>query len=463
METTKVFEYPVLEHWRQPRCLLGPGAWEAGGPEAAAMGLEHVLFVTSGLAGTGIVEEVEQNFKDAGVAVTIYDKVESNPKDYNVMDAYQLFSEEKCDGFVSVGGGSSHDAAKGARIVAAHDGRNTNEFAGINMSEKLENPPQIAINTTNGTGSETTPAYVITDTTSDNAPHKWVGFDRAATTTLAINDPTLMMTQPSEYVAYTGFDTLAHASECYTNRVQYVGALPQALKAVTLVEDNLREATASPHNYFAMNNMMWAQYMAAQAFSSGLLGLIHSLSHAVCAYYDVHHGLNNGVGIARVWTYNVQATPDRFADIADAMHATTPGMSRIGKADAAIDAVIRLARDCGIPENWESAPEYPKSRIGKGWYEDKATAIEPDDDVLGNMAEHMFNDLCTPANPRNVTVATCKEILRDCAFDSMDSKAGQPLNGRPQHGGTGATVPRLGTEELPPGATVGSESHMAGG
>jgi hypothetical protein len=22
--TTKVFEYPVLEHWRQPRCLLGP-------------------------------------------------------------------------------------------------------------------------------------------------------------------------------------------------------------------------------------------------------------------------------------------------------------------------------------------------------------------------------------------------------------------------------------------------------
>ena len=463
MDTTKVFEYPVLEHWRQPRCLLGPGAWEAGGPEAAAMGLEHVLFVTSGLSGTGIVDEVEANFKDAGVAVTIYDKVESNPKDYNVMDAYQLFAEEKCDGFVSVGGGSSHDAAKGARIVAAHDGRNTNEFAGINASEKLDNPPQIAINTTNGTGSETTPAYVITDTTSDNAPYKWVGFDRSATTTLAINDPTLMMTQPSEYVAYTGFDTLAHASECFTNRVQYVGALPQALKAVQLVEDNLREAVASPHNYFAMNNMMWAQYMAAQAFSSGLLGLIHSLSHAVCAFYDVHHGLNNGVGIARVWTYNVQATPDRFADIADAMHATTPGMSRSQKADAAIDAVIRLARDCGIPENWESAPDYPKSRIGKGWYEKSPTAIEPDDDVLGKMAEHMFNDLCTPANPRNVTIATCKEILRDCAFDSMDSKAGQPLNGKPTHGGTGATVPRLGTDELPPGATVGSESHMAGG
>ena len=101
-----------------------------------------------------------------------------------------------------------------------------------------------------------------------------------------------------------------------------------------------------------MNNMMWAQYMAAQAFSSGLLGIIHSLSHAVCASYDVHHGLNNGVGIARVWTYNQPACPDRFAEIADAMHATTPGMSQTEAADAAIEAVIRLARDCGIPENW---------------------------------------------------------------------------------------------------------------
>jgi methanol:N,N-dimethyl-4-nitrosoaniline oxidoreductase len=65
-----------------------------------------------------------------------------------------------------------HDCAKGARIVAAHDGRNTNEFQGEAKSEKLENPPQIAINTTVGTGSETTPFYVITDTTSEKAPHK---------------------------------------------------------------------------------------------------------------------------------------------------------------------------------------------------------------------------------------------------------------------------------------------------
>jgi formaldehyde dismutase / methanol dehydrogenase len=203
-----------------------------------------------------------------------------------------------------------------------------------------------------------------------------------------------------------------------------------------------------------MTKMMWAQYMAAQAFSSGLLGIIHSLSHAVCAWYDVHHGLNNGVGIARVWTYNLPACPDRFADLADAMHASKPGMSRVEKGDAAIEAVIRLARDCGIPENWSSAQEYPKTRVGKGWYENRPTKIEPGDDELTKMATHMLNDICTPANPRQVTLETCKEILRDCAFDTMDSKVGAPLNGRPIHGGVGATMPRVGTTELPPGAVV---------
>jgi methanol:N,N-dimethyl-4-nitrosoaniline oxidoreductase len=248
------------------------------------MRLKHLLLVTSGLRGTGIVDEVKRNLEDAGVAVTVYDKVESNPKDYNCMDAYKLFTEQRCDGFISVGGGSSHDAAKGARIVAAHDGRNINEFQGLNKSEKLENPPHIAINTTNGTGSETTPGYVITDLSSPEAPHKWVGFDLAATTSLAINDPLLMMTQPIQFIGFTGFDTLAHASECYVSRVEHLSATPLALRAVTLVAENLREAYANPRNYEAMANMCWAQYTAAQAFSSGFLGILHSLSHAVCAY-----------------------------------------------------------------------------------------------------------------------------------------------------------------------------------
>lgn len=422
MDVSKVFEFPVKEFFPQPRGLIGPGASEMAGPEAAAMGLKHVLFVTSGLRGTGIIEEMRKSFKHAGVAVTVYDKVESNPKDYNVMDAYKAFNAAKCDGFVSIGGGSSHDTTKGARVVAAHDGRNVNEFEGLNKSEKLQNPPHIAINTTVGTGSETTPAYVITDLSSPQAPHKWVAFDRACVTTLSINDPVLMMTLPPEFIAYTGFDTLAHASECYVSRVDHPAATPLALRAITLVQQNLREAYANPRNYDAMMNMVWAEYTAAMAFSSGFLGILHSLSHAVCAYYDIHHGLNNGVGLARVWAYNQPAAVRKFADIAGAMDIDTVGLSDVQAGDRAIEAAIRLAKDVGIPDNFASAKPYPKSRIGMGWYEKRPTQIKSDENELRKMAEHMMSDLCTPGNARTLTLEEAHEILRDCVYEPMSRR-----------------------------------------
>ena len=424
VDTSRMFEFPVKEFFKQPRSLLGAGAYEQAGPEAAAMGLRHVLFVTSGLEGTGIVDECKTNFENAGVSVTIYDEVESNPKDFQVMDAYQMYTENECDAFVSIGGGSSHDTAKTAKVVAAHDGRNVNEFQGLNQSEKLETPPCIAINTTVGTGAETTPFVVVTDLSSPERPHKWVGADGAFTTTLAINDPLLCMTQPPEFVAFTGFDTIAHGSEAYVGRVQHLSCTPLALKAVEMVQRHLRDATYNPNNYEAMEGMVWAQYIAAQAFSSALLGILHSLSHAVCAYYDIHHGLNNGIGIARVWTFNQPAAPEKFADIARAMGEDTSGLSPIQASDKAIDAVIRLARDCGIPDNFrEVNPNYVKSEMGRGeFYEDRPTQIQGDDEELEAMAQHMMEDLCTPGNPRDLTFEAAKEILRDCVYDPMVRK-----------------------------------------
>ncbi|HEX8259728.1 MAG TPA: iron-containing alcohol dehydrogenase family protein [Rubrobacteraceae bacterium] len=419
-----MFEFPVREFFKQPRSLLGPGAYEQAGPEAAAMGMRHVLFVTSGLKGTGIVDECKTNFENAGVSVTVYDKVESNPKDYNVMDSYNMFTENECDGFVSIGGGSSHDTAKSAKVVAAHDGRNVNEFQGVGVSETPDTPPLISINTTVGTGAETTPFVVVTDLSSEKAPHKWVGADGAFTSTLAINDPVLCMTQPPEFVAFTGMDTLAHGMEAYVGRVQHLSGTPLGLKAVEMVQSNLREATYNPNNYNAMEAMCWAQYIAAQAFSSALLGIMHSISHAVCAYYDIHHGLNNGVGLPRVMTFNQPAATRRYADIAAAMGEDTRGLNPAQAADKGIDAVIRLTQDCGIPDNFSRVdPNYAKSEMGRGpFYENRPTKIESDDAELQAMAEHVMEDVCTPGNPRDLTVEAAKEILRDCVYDPMIRK-----------------------------------------
>ena len=102
--------FPIKEFHPFPRALMGPGAHEMIGPEALKLGFRKTLIMTSGLRGTDIVHKIAESMKYHGLEVVIYDKVESNPKDYNVMDSVALYQENGCDSFVSIGGGSSHDA-----------------------------------------------------------------------------------------------------------------------------------------------------------------------------------------------------------------------------------------------------------------------------------------------------------------------------------------------------------------
>ena len=279
--------FPIKEFHPFPRAMLGPGAHEMIGPEAKKLGFRKILVMTTGLRGSDTVHKIVESLKYHGLETVLYDKVESNPKDYNVMDAVALYQETKCDSFVSIGGGSAHDACKGARISVAHDGRSVNEFEGFNKSENPKNPPHIAVSTTAGTGSETSWAYVITDTTTDpDQPHKYVAFDDACVTSLAIDDPVLYYDCPLDYTAQCGFDVLAHASEPYVSRLNFPPSLGNALYAIKLTAENLRAAVWNGQDLPGREGMMYAQYIAAQAFNSGGLGIIHSISHAVSAFYD---------------------------------------------------------------------------------------------------------------------------------------------------------------------------------
>lgn len=234
-----------------------------------------------------------------------------------------------------------------------------NEFDGFNKSENPNNPPHIAINTTAGTGSETSWAYVITDTTSEKAPYKWLGFDDNCPVTLGINDPVLFFSMPQDLTAFCGFDVLAHASEPYVSRIDFLPSLGSALKTIELVAQNLRRTVLEPLNYEARYNMMYASYMAAQSFNSGGLGIIHAMSHAISAFYDTHHGLNNAIALTRVWEYNMPTNYKRFRDIARAMGENVDGLTDISAAERALEAAIRLSKDVGVPPTSAPPPTTP--------------------------------------------------------------------------------------------------------
>ncbi len=417
--------FPIKEFHPFPRALLGPGSHELIGPEALKMGFKKTLIMTSGLRGTDIVHKISESMKWHGIETVIYDQVESNPKDYNVMDSVKLYQENGCDSFVSIGGGSSHDACKGARVAVAHDGRNVNEFEGFNKSENPKNPPHIAVSTTAGTGSETSWAYVITDTTTDpNKPHKYVAFDDASVTSLAIDDPVLYYDCPVDFTAQCGFDVLAHASEPYVSRLKFEPSLGNALHAIELTNRHLREAVWNGQDLPGREGMMYAQYIAAQAFNSGGLGIIHSISHAVSAFYDTHHGLNNAVALPRVWAFNMPVVYKQFAKIAGAMGVDTTHMTDVQAAEAALAASIRLLRDVGIPEKFTDVTQdsYSKNRLGQGptkFYENEKTITGNDADV-DRITNHVLGDACTPGNPKECTFTTVRPVVDHCLNGDLD-------------------------------------------
>jgi formaldehyde dismutase / methanol dehydrogenase len=304
----------------------------------------------------------------------------------------------------------------------AHDGRNINEFEGFNKSENPVNPPHIAVSTTAGTGSETSWAYVITDTTSEDAPHKYVGFDDASVTSLALLDPVLYYDCPERFTAQCGFDVLAHASEPYVSRIDMTPSLGTALKVIELTNEHLRRATYEPRNYEARSGMMYAQYMAAQAFNSGGLGIIHSISHAVSAFYDSHHGLNNAIALPRVWEFNLPTAYPRFARIAEAMGVERNGKTDVQMAEAGLEAAIRLLKDVGIPDNFAAINNgytYPKNIMGEGAYAESGTEIKGDAADLDRITNHILGDACTPGNPRECTFENVRPVVEHCIHGNL--------------------------------------------
>ncbi len=417
--------FPIKEFHPFPRAMLGPGAFEMVGPEAIKLGFKRPLVMTSGLRGSGLVDQLMGSLKYHGIEAVLFDKIESNPTDYNVMDSVALYQAETCDSFISIGGGSSHDACKGARISVAHDGRNVNDFEGFNKSENPKNPPHIAISTTAGTGSETSWAYVITDTTTDpKNPHKYVAFDDASVATLAIDDPTVYYTCPLDYTAQCGFDVLAHASEPYVSRLNFAPSLGNAIYAIKLTAENLRQATWNGTDLAGREGMMYAQYIAAQAFNSGGLGIIHSTSHAISAFYDTHHGLNNAIALPRVWAFNMPVAYQRFADIAEAMGVDTHGMTAVQGAEAALAAGIRLLRDVGIPERFVDVTQdsYSKNRLGQGPTEfyKNAPVIKGDKADIDRITNHVLGDACTPGNAKECTFETVRPVVDHCINGDLD-------------------------------------------
>ena len=277
---------------------------------------------------TGILDRVEACCKEGGVEVVVSDDVDANPKDVDIDRQTRVFLKNKCDFTVGLGGGSSMDSAKAVAFLAAQGGGTILDYLAGGPHATLEGTkpafPIICVTTTAGTGSETTPWWVITNTKCHEKPG--TGND-STMARFAIVDPELMVSLPREVTRNTGIDVLFHAMEAFIANVATPFTDLFAREAIRLVVENLGKVLENGKDLEARGRMAWANTIAGIAIGEGKSSTvgIHALGHSIGGQTDAPHGLTMAaVGpayMAKTWDADIA----RYAEVTRLLGYAKPG------------------------------------------------------------------------------------------------------------------------------------------
>ena len=370
------------------RNVFGEGAVQEAGDLVKSLGAKKCLIVTDRYLGQiGMADRVQGILKKAGIEACIFAGAEPNPTDKNVEAGARFYQENECNSIISLGGGSSHDCAKGIGLVAANGGQIA-DFEGVDKSSKPM-IPLMAINTTAGTASEITRFCIITDT---SRKVKMAIVDWRVTPQIAINDPELMKGMPPSLTASTGMDALTHAIEAYVSTDANPLTDAAAIMAIKMIAHYLPKAVANGNYMKARDKMAYAQYLAGIAFNNASLGYVHAMAHQLGGFYNLPHGVCNAILLPYVESYNLIGNMNRFRDVAQAMGVQVEGISVTCAAEKAIEAIKKLSRQLEIPTDL------------------KQLGVREED--FGIMADNAKKDVCQLTIPRTATREQVIEIYR---------------------------------------------------
>lgn len=369
--------------------IMGSGCLDEAMVAIRNYAFRKALIVTdSGLAKAGVATRVAEKLAMQDIDSVIFDGAKPNPSIANVEAGLALLQASDCDFIVSLGGGSPHDCAKGIALCATNGGH-IRDYEGVDQSAKPQ-LPLVAINTTAGTASEMTRFCIITD---ESRHVKMAIVDRNVTPLLSVNDPQLMVAMPKGLTAATGMDALTHAIEAYVSTAANPITDACALKAMSLISNNLRLAVRDGSDLAARENMAYAQFLAGMAFNNASLGFVHAMAHQLGGFYDLPHGVCNAVLLPHVQAFNAQVCAERLRDVAHAMGADIRGFSAEEGAQAAINAIRSLARDVEIP----------------GGLRELGAKLSD----IPLLAANALKDACGLTNPRAADQRQIEEIFRN--------------------------------------------------
>ncbi|MBF0904821.1 MAG: iron-containing alcohol dehydrogenase, partial [Atopobium sp.] len=289
----------------------------------------------------GFLDDIENDLKSAGFEVSHIEGVESDPSVETVMSGAAKMSEFQPDWIIAIGGGSPIDAAKAMWIKYEYPETTFEDMCKVFGLPELRTKAHFcAISSTSGTATEVTAFSIITDYQKGV---KYPIADFQITPDVAIVDPELTYGMPVKLVAHTGMDALTHAIEAYVSTVASMYTDGDALHAIREIVEWLPKSYKGDKE--ARQHMHDAQCIAGIAFSSGLLGIVHSMAHKTGAAFSgghIIHGCANAMYLGKVIQFNArdERAKARYAFIAkEILHLEG------NTEDELVEALVQKIRD----------------------------------------------------------------------------------------------------------------------
>ncbi|AXY56049.1 iron-containing alcohol dehydrogenase [Acinetobacter chinensis] len=388
---------PYYEFFCPVKVIAGHAALEHIPFELASLGSKRPMIITDkGVRANNLLAPLEAAFESTNVEIGfVFDDVPPDSSLETVRAAAQAYRTNNCDAIIAVGGGSVIDTSKATNILVTEGGDDLLKYSGAhNLPKPLK--PFFVIPTTSGTGSEVTMVAVV----SDNQKHVKIPFaSNYLMPNAAILDPRMTLTLPPHLTAMTAMDALTHAVEAYTCMAANPISDAYATAAIKKVCGSLFDVLDNPADEHGRLELAQASTMAGIAFSNSMVGLVHSLGHALGAVAHLPHGLCMNLFLPYVLEYNKEVNGDKIGDLllplaGPDIYAQTPAHLR---ADKAVSTILAMR------DRLFTLTKLPRTLSETG----KVTEAQLDD-----VAEKALNDGSIIYNPKEANLEDLKNILK---------------------------------------------------
>jgi len=271
-----------------------------------------------------IKKYLEQLEKQNRIEFIVFSDFEPNPLYTSVIKGIKIFTEEKCEGILAIGGGSAMDVAKCIKLYA---GSETPEHF-LDQKPSKDKVPLFAVPTTAGSGSEATRFAVVY-----KEGIKQSISDEGCIPEAVILDHSVLNSLPLTQKKSTMMDAFCHSLESMWSINSTSESIKYASEAIT--EILLYKKAYLNNDDNGNMHMLYAANLAGRAINISQTTAGHAMCYKITSLFGIPHGQAAAMCVRKLFPWMLEHLDhcvdprgqeylkEVFSNVADIMHCKT--------------------------------------------------------------------------------------------------------------------------------------------